>query len=205
MEIRLPTPLSQSGSKLPEEIRWRNCGHRRTGEITRISRNHKCGPRLLRHRGDDRILKIQNGQSPRPLPPFPLRTRDQKMPQNLIQRPFRIRLRPVFSDEIMKGRQAMCGKNPAKSSRDHQVQHPRRRPKVRLASLEDIQRHIDVNRDGHACFFSQCSRCSCSRASDRMMPVAATTAGCSGCCKRSRRLRACRARKTSTEIPCALV
>lgn len=75
---------------------------------------------------------------------------------------------------------------------------------MRLTLLEDIQKHVDVQRHVHACFFSRCSRCVSSPATDgEMMPVALITSGCSGLCKCSRKLRACRARNASAEVPWA--
>ena len=73
------------------------------------------------------------------------------------------------------------------------------------AFLEDIQHHVDVHRDRHACFCSRCSRCSCSPAPGAMMPLAADTLDGSTRCKCARRLCACRARNASAEMPCALV
>ena len=190
--------------ELAEKVGRGDRGNWRTGEIFCVARDDESGSGGFGHGRDDRIFKIRERKPPRLLPACGFEIADLEVAQHAIHRRLGIRFRGVFADEIVERGEAVRGTNTGQRPSRHETQHLSRCGVVRLAHLEDIQQHIDVHRDRHACFFSKWSRYACSpSASGAMIPLAAVTSGWGGLCKCSRRFRACRARNASAELPCA--
>lgn len=120
-----------------------------------------------------------------------------------IHRVLGVRFRCVFANQIVKSRQPVCRAYARQCPRRDPAHHLGGRRVMRLALLEHVQQHGDVQRDLHPCFFSRCSQWVSSPAtSGEIMPVALITSGRGGRCKCSRKLCACRARNASAEVPC---
>src|SRR5947207_2651019 len=107
----------------------------------------------------------------------------------------------MFAREIIERCQPMCGEDAKDPPEGYSIHNLRRRGIMRLALLKNIQKDVDIQSYGHACFLSRYSRCLSTPAPGIMNPLAARTSGCNGRWRCSRKLRACRARNSSTEVP----
>ena len=145
MILKPPLPITQ-------KIRRRDRGYGRSGEVVPIPRHDENRFRRLRHSRQHLILEIRERETPRVLPASRFEIPDLKMAQHLIHRGIGLRFGGVFADKIVERRQSVGRADTSQRPRSDQAHHSRGRGMVWLTLLEDIQKHVDVQSDLHACF-----------------------------------------------------
>lgn len=151
------------------------------GEVIDISGDDEIRSMFLGDYRHHRILEILELESSRLPPTIRVEIADLKMIQQPIHRRFGMRFGGMLANQIVESCESMRRKNTGHLSRNYQRKHLSRCRVVWFTLLKNIQKHIEVQRDGHWCFFSKCSSPKASRSSiDLRIPLAALTSAGSG-------------------------